>query len=72
MRENKWVYKEAHDYVKFKRQCIFPNFGFRKHLKKYEYQLGLISEEEMNKQLEKIEPNSKIFQKSKFNQMNQK
>jgi protein-tyrosine phosphatase len=61
MKDNNWRYKEAHDYVKSRRSVIYPNFGFRKHLIKYEYQLGLISEEEMNKQIEEIGPCNKIF-----------
>jgi protein-tyrosine phosphatase len=41
MRENKWTFKKAHDYVKGKRRIINPNSGFIKQLKTFEKQLKL-------------------------------
>ncbi|KRX09238.1 hypothetical protein PPERSA_05907 [Pseudocohnilembus persalinus] len=35
MKSLKWSYKQAHDFVKFRRECIEPNFGFQKQLEQF-------------------------------------
>ena len=51
MKEKLWTFEEAYVYVKNKRPQIFPNFGFQKQLKKLEINLGLLTEEEYQKDI---------------------
>jgi protein-tyrosine phosphatase len=55
MKENSWRFEEAHKFVKSKRSCVFPNIGFLRSLKQYELKLGLINEEQLEK-----EPDEKL------------
>ena len=52
MRKNRWKYQETLNYVRLKRKCVLPNMGFRKKLKKYEFDLGYITEEEYKNQID--------------------
>jgi hypothetical protein len=50
MKENNWRFEEAFIFVKSSRQQIFPNFGFQKQLKKFEIDLGFITQEQFLEQ----------------------
>jgi hypothetical protein len=52
MKENGWKMEEALKFVKTKRSCVNPNMGFKKHLKRYEVKLGLLNEEQLEKEIE--------------------
>jgi hypothetical protein len=54
MKHNMWSMENALEYVRIKRPCVSPNFGFRKHLKRYEYDLGLISKDELNSSIDEL------------------
>jgi hypothetical protein len=53
MKQNLWKFEDALEFVKSKRYCVDPNFGFRKQLKKYEIVLGLSTEEDYEDYLKK-------------------
>ena len=46
MNKNKWSFTKAHDYVKKKRNQIYPNPNFKNQLRNYQKQLGIETEEE--------------------------
>lgn len=46
MKENLWKFDEALKFVKDKRSCIFPNYGFQKQLRLFEVSLGISTEEQ--------------------------
>lgn len=52
MKKNGWKYQEALNHVRINRKFVLPNMGFRKKLKKYEYELGYITEEEYKNQID--------------------
>ncbi len=51
MKENKWSFNKAFNHVADIRSFIFPNYGFQKQLKKYEFLLGLCEEEEYKERI---------------------
>jgi hypothetical protein len=56
MRENHWKMEEALTYVKEKRGIVEPNLGFKKQLKQFEFELGLIDEEQLKKEMDILIP----------------
>lgn len=43
MREQRWSLNQAFTFVKSKRKCVAPNFGFLGQLQKFEEELGTAS-----------------------------
>lgn len=50
MSENNWTLMNAFKYVQSKRSIAYPNYNFQKQLKRLELNLGLISQEEFEKE----------------------
>ncbi len=53
MKEKIWKFEQAFEFVKNKRQIIYPNFGFQKQLRQYEVYIGLITQEQFEQENEK-------------------
>ncbi len=52
-----WKLTQAFNFVSECRPEIFPNIGFQKQLKKFEVYLGLVSEEDHEKEMKEKENN---------------
>ncbi len=50
MKENNFSLTEAFKVVYDQRPTIYPNYGFQKQLRKYEIDLGILKQEEFDKE----------------------
>jgi hypothetical protein len=56
MKECKWTTEKALSFVKEKRLSVNPNLGFKKQLKQLEFELGLITKEQLKMDLYNLTP----------------